>query len=132
MAFTPAERVKIRLYMGYSAFFTNSNTSLETSMDQVADTATEDQIRAKLAILQSIDDKILETACSAIAKEIEGVKINTITSVSVLERLGRQNIHAIATMLGTMCVLSDYYSNAKTTGTINTKSSSEFGYYGNN
>ena len=63
-AFTDTEKASIRRYLGFSEAFHTINTRLEAMMDDLADRspAAQTQVRATLALLAQVDDKLQNAA----------------------------------------------------------------------
>ena len=131
MAFTSSEKQKIRDFIGYSPFFQNANSTLESAIKQVEEqySDAETAIKANIVILDDINSKLLIVATASIAGDVENVKIEAVTATNLLEKQGRKYIKSICTALGYTSVLSDYYSPAKSINSINSRNSSEFNGY---
>jgi len=128
MAFSAAEKQKIRTFLGYSPFFKTANTSLETSLSLIESQYPEAEtiIKSQIVALDDIDSKLLIAATAAIASDAENVKINAITATNLLQLTGRKFIKIIATTLGFSGVLNDYYTPCRTSNTINNRGATEF------
>lgn len=122
MAFTEAQKTKIRTYLGVSLGF-NDISRLESAMDLVgSDATTQDEIDAWLAELAIIDTRLGVGASSAAytygaLKRMEDVEFyNTDESESVstvpFPERGRMLIQRIARALGVDDILpnGDYFS----------------------
>lgn len=122
---TPTERAQIRKYMGYSPLFQDYQSLLESAINAVRaradggdlpDDSTQESIRAVIAKLISIEDKLQGLWCQFQVSEVgsEKLRLNFIQAVSLLKAEGRRLIHQIAIPLGTTPV-RDFWSASELT-----------------
>lgn len=99
MAFTDAEKVKIRQYLGFSEAFHQINTRLESMMDDLANRspAAVDEVRAILAKLATLDTQLDTSATSLEFKRAEDVEWNLGQWEQLVAR-GRYLIQRLAIM----------------------------------
>ncbi len=130
MSLSSLEKQKIRIFLGFSPYFKNANSSLESAFDNIVNFPdAENLIKSYILQLEDIDNKLMISATAAIASDAENVKINAINSTNLLEKLGRSYIKRIANTLGFMEILSDYYSKAPIANEINSRNSTELHGY---
>lgn len=108
MAFTEAERVKIRRYLGASRLFLSSDPRLEsaiTTIQSIADggsapdSSTEDDVRAALTTLATIDTYLDECAELAMAAEDEGTRVDYGYRMGIACKRGRMLVGLISDAL---------------------------------
>lgn len=113
MAFTDAEKVRIREYLGWTARFAQVDTALERAMSAIgggAFQADEDRAREHLAELARIDAAI--TACEARFKadQVGSIKLSQ-SELSRLRSRGEERVGRLARLFGVE-VRSNPYSPA--------------------
>lgn len=108
MAFTEAERVRVRRYLGYSRLYLQTDPRLESVLTSVQseadggaapDSSTEDLIRALLADLAELEVAMKALWAQAQALDADGLKIDVARAMTVLRSEGRRLIGAIADQL---------------------------------
>jgi hypothetical protein len=105
MAFTPAEKASIRVYLGRPKLFQNSNSQLELSIaavEALSDSgATEALMRAALVNLASIEAQITALYPTLIASSIVGeMKVLPGFAISFLKAEGTRTINQLCIPLG--------------------------------
>ncbi len=100
MPFTDDERATIRMYMGWSARFSQTDTALERAMAaidvQPADLAL---ARAHLAELARIDAAITSCEARFKAEQVGSIKLNP-RELRQLRSRGEERVGRLATLLG--------------------------------
>lgn len=95
MAFTEAERVKIRKYLGFSAIYLQAEPRLENAITAVQSTAdggtrpdssTETAIREQLGILDDITDKIAELRDCLGTAQVNKVQVDNVRALIALRQ----------------------------------------------
>ncbi len=111
MAFTEAERVDIRKYLGFPALFQQANPRLEFAMTAVQSTAdggirpdgsTEALIRKTLGKLATLEDSLEALWTQAQALTVDELKIDPARGMMVLRAEGRRLVGIIAVVLNTV------------------------------
>src|SRR5688572_30254535 len=105
MAFTEAQKVKIRLYLGYPDTFQQNNTRLESAITVVgsrADTQTEvEGILASLATLETSLASSLSSAGLKRAEDVEWYQSGSGSAVIDQKRSeGRRYCNRLSTLFG--------------------------------
>lgn len=109
-AWTEAERVKIRRYLGFSAIFTDSQPLLENAITSVLATAdggsrpnnaTQVSIQAILTNLDELEAELKKLWKKAVATQVEDIKIDPARAMIVLRMEGRRLVTALSVSLGT-------------------------------
>jgi hypothetical protein len=117
-AFTPNEKVSIRLFLGYPSLFHQFEPRLEHAIEAIQsvtdggvlpDGYTADKVRSIIAELAVIDSKLVDTQTYAMAYEADEVQVDFIRAGFYLKMEGRRLIAHLAIILGTRPV-RDYYS----------------------
>ncbi|GAC1576986.1 MAG: hypothetical protein NVS3B7_10130 [Candidatus Elarobacter sp.] len=121
MAWTEAERVSIRRYLGFSRFYLTEDPRLEsaiTGVQQVSDgglfpdTSTEVAIRGMLASLATIETQMDECAAYAMAMSDNGTSVDYGYRMQLAMKRGRLYIGAISDAL--QCSpRRDYFSSVR-------------------
>lgn len=123
MAFTEAERVQIRKYLGFAAIYLQAQPLLEnaiTAVQSIAeggsrpDSSTEDEIRRTLVKLQAVDTKLDELDC------LGTVSVNKIVMDPIRARLaiamqGRVLVGRLAYQLAINGPIHDVFSPGSVT-----------------
>jgi len=112
MAFTEADRVNIRLYLGFSSLYLQLDSRLEsaiTSVQSVADGGTrptsdaENKVKDIITELVDIDGRIKALRDQQAATELVGeVRLDAARESLRLSNEGRRYIHRLARMLDTL------------------------------
>ena len=125
MAFTEADRVQIRGFLGYSSQFLQADPRLESAMTNAqslsdggtrpnpSPSAAENQVRVIIANLQSIDTSMMNLQQFAgVTKADKGEAfIDAAREDARLRALGRMWVHRLARLFDTLPI-SDIYSMA--------------------
>ena len=101
MAFTEAQRVKIRLYLGWSARFHQFDSRLEQAMnavDTLADTETE--VEAILADLATIETELADAHGRLKAMKVGSIDLPGHKEIQALRSEGRRHVGRLAATLG--------------------------------
>lgn len=116
MAFTNAEKAKIRTVLGYPNLFRYKNPRLESALDAV-DTDGEAIVRAELTAIAQVDTELLSGGGgfdSAGVKKVDEIEFQTgsvsMTAIAQLQRIGRVHIGRISSFFGTP-INGDYYGS---------------------
>ena len=99
MAFTLAEKARIRMYLGWATAFFQTDTRLESAM-VVLDEATEELAREQLGQCVSVDRKLLDAESRFAAKTVGSIVLPGADELSMLRSRGREAVGRIAAMLG--------------------------------
>jgi len=119
MAFTEADRVLIRQYVGWSAIFQQFQPLLEsaiTTIQSVADggiridNSTELLVKSLLADLQKVDAKLLDFDCLG-TNVVNKIQMDNIRARMVVQQWGRTLVGRLCTVLSLEGPLSDCYSS---------------------
>lgn len=109
-AFTEAERVTIRGYLGYSGLWLQADPRLENAITVVQaianggtrpDDSTEVAIRTLLTSLQTIDARLSDLWDQAHARGVDEVRVNPARGAAILRMEGRRLVHRLARHLDT-------------------------------
>lgn len=125
MAWTEADRVQVRMFLGYSDQFLQADPRLENALTNVqcisdggtrpnpSPSAAEAQARAILTNLQSIDTFMLNLGQFAGATSVDAgdAKVDAAREDARLRALGRMYVHRLARVFDTLPI-SDIYSTA--------------------
>lgn len=119
MAFTEAEKTRIRMLLGYGARFTQTETRLENAMISVETTLPEETLRVQsmLTSLTSIDTKITEALDTAGVTGVSSIKLDSDQGISHFKAEGRRLVEAIAVILQ-VSVRRNFYGGSMTGGPI--------------
>jgi hypothetical protein len=116
MAFSNAEKAKIRTVLGYPNLFRYKNPRLESALESV-DADGEVIVRAELAAIAEIDTALLSGGSafdSAGLKKVDEVEFQTgsisLTVAAQMQRTGRIHIGRISSFFGTP-INGDYYGS---------------------
>ncbi len=111
MAWTEADRAKLRHYLGFAAIFLQADPRLENAITSVqsvadggtrADNSTETQIRGWIADLESVEVKLKALWDKAMLTEAVGdVKLDALRGRAMLLAEGRRLVTNLATALST-------------------------------
>lgn len=101
MAFTDAEKSRIRMLLGWGARFWQLETRLENAMEAVEQTLPEETalIQAHLTALTAIDTKITEALDTAGVTGVSSIKLDSDQGISHFKAEGRRRVEAIASIL---------------------------------
>jgi len=108
MAFSEAERVQVRRYLGCSRLYLQSDPRLESVMTSVQaaadggsapDGSTEDLLRQTLADLAELKVRMKDLWAQAQALDADGLKIDVARAMAVLRSEGRLLVGVIADQL---------------------------------
>jgi hypothetical protein len=109
-AFTEAERVQIRRYLGFSRLRTQYNPLLESAITSVQSEAnggslptadTETLIRSLLASLVTLESKLVTLWSQAAALAVDEVKVDPVRAAMFLRSEGRRLVTALSHALDT-------------------------------
>lgn len=110
MAFTEAERVQIRRWLGFSALFTQAEPRLESAITAVQaandggsrpDNTTELAVRGYLADLAAIENQIRIRRDQVEADKVDESRIDTARGNAILRQEGRLYVGYLADALST-------------------------------
>lgn len=110
MAWTEADRVKIRHYLGFAAIFHQADPRLEsaiTAVQSVADggarpdDSTEQHIRRILADLDIVETRLKALWSQMQAAVIDELRVDAGRAAAMLRSEGRRLVHGIAAALST-------------------------------
>jgi len=119
MAFTEADRVLIRQYVGWSAIFLQYQPLLESAITTIQskldggtrdDNSTELLVRSYLAQLQKIDAKLMEFDCLG-TNVVNKIQQDNIRARMVIQQWGRTMVGRLCTVLSLEGPISDCYSS---------------------
>jgi hypothetical protein len=115
MAFTDAEKVQIRRWMGGSFLFINIDQRLESAMTTVENlpdsAATEDYITNTLLVqLAATDTQLQSLRTKFLALDADEVKIDAVRAMGALRSEGRRYSQQLAHSLGFNAILRDPWS----------------------
>lgn len=101
MAFTPTEKARIRMLLGWGARFWQLETRLENAMEAVEQTLTEEtaQIQTLLTSLTAIDTKITDALGTVGVSNVDTIALDSDQGISYLRAEGRRLVEAIASIL---------------------------------
>jgi hypothetical protein len=123
-AFTPAEKVSFRLYLGYSSLFHQFEPRLENAIRAIQsqadggalpDSSTADKARSILTELAAVDAQLVDTQTYSEAYAVDEIKVDYIRKGYYLRAEGRRLIGHLAIILGCK-PFRDYYSGAQLRG----------------
>ena len=126
MAFTEADRVNIRIYLGFGSLFLQADSRLESAISaiqSVADGGTrptsdaETSLKAILTKLQAIDNNIDSLAVQQGATAVDEIKVDAARELARLRMVGRSYVNRMALMLDTF-PRADVFSSAPQLGAI--------------
>jgi hypothetical protein len=110
MAFTEAERVKVRRYLGFAAIYLQAEPMLENALSAVQSTAdggtrpdnsTELDIRELLTHLATIETKLRELWNCSKTLKVDDVTVDPARAMLMLRMEGRRLVGYLAVALGT-------------------------------
>jgi hypothetical protein len=118
MAFTGAERVRIRMYMGASATHLSHDSRLESAIATAeADADLEVHIRTVILVrLAAIDARLEAYETSFEAHEIDELTVDAARASAAARTLGRMWVNRLAAALGMGGPRTDCYAPAKPVG----------------
>jgi hypothetical protein len=99
MAFSLAEKTRIRMYLGWATRYLQSETRLESAMVAL-DPEAEQVVREQLGQCASVDNKLLEAESRFAAKEVGSISLPGGDEMSFLRSRGRQAVGRLAAILG--------------------------------
>lgn len=122
MAWAEADRVQIRMYLGYSDQFLQADPRLEsaiTNSQSLSDggtrpnpspSAAETQARAIIVLLQGIDTSLnnLANYAGAVAADGDVTKVDAARETARLQGLGRMYVHRLARIFDTLPITDIY------------------------
>ncbi len=120
MAFTEADRVLIRQYVGWTAIFQVAQPLLEsaiTTIQSVADggiridNSTELLVKSLLAQLQKVDEQLLEFGCLGTVS-VNKVAMDNVRARMVVMQWGRVLVGRLCTVLSLEGPITDCYSSS--------------------
>ncbi len=118
--FTESDRVQIRRYLGFSGIFLQANPRLESAITAVQaisdggtrpDNSSELEVRAYIAKLQKIDEKIECMLWSTVGvSKADEINIDSARGIAVMKQEGRRFVTLLSDILS--CTpLKDCYSS---------------------
>jgi len=122
MAFTEADRVLIRQYVGWSAIFLQAQPLLESAITTIqsvaeggvrADNSTELLVRSLLAQLQKVDAKLMDFDCLG-TNTVNRIQMDNVRARMVVMQWGRTLVGRLCTVLSLEGPLSDCFSSQPT------------------
>lgn len=120
MAFTEADRVLIRQYVGWSAIYLQYQPLLESAITTIQSTAdggvridnsTELLVKSLLAQLQQIDAKLMEFDCLGV-NVVNKISQDNIRARMVIMQWGRTLVGRLCTVLSLQGPITDCYSSS--------------------
>jgi hypothetical protein len=114
VAFTDAEKVQIRRWMGGTILFIDTDNRLDAAMTTVeGDTATEDYIRDTLLVqLAAADTTLRSLHTKFLALDADEVKIDAVRAMGAIRSEGRRLSTQLAQALGFVAPLKDAWTGA--------------------
>lgn len=114
MAFTGAERVQIRMYMGSTGLYSDDDSRLESAMDTVgADSDQETLVRGTLLVrLAAIDAQLTEYETMHAAGKVDELDIDVVRASAWLRSRGRMYATRLANVLGFPAPRTDAFSSS--------------------
>jgi len=116
--YTESEKVKIRLYLGFSAVFLQENPALENAMTNTLsiadggsrpDSSTQTAIIAVLDRLDNLETKIQCLLDQVSVSVVDGITMNAGYGINILHREGRRLVTQLSTLLGLRGPKKDIY-----------------------
>jgi hypothetical protein len=119
MAFTSAEKTRIRMLLGWGARFWQLETRLENSMEAVEQQLPDEtaKIQSILTALTAIDAQITDALGTVGVTGVSSIKLDSDQGLSHLRGEGKRQVEAIATILQ-VPIKKNYYSSGMTGGFI--------------
>ncbi len=122
-AWTSAERVSIRKYLGFPTLFRQIEPRIENAIQSVQavadggvlpDDSTQASMRAVLAKLDSLETKISDLYCQFQIEQVgkEELHLNMSMALAMFKSEGRRLIHQLSIPLGTR-VVRDYFGQSE-------------------
>lgn len=120
MAFTEADRVQIRQYVGWSAIFLQYYPLLESAITTIqtvadggvrADNSTELLVKSLLVQLQAVDAKLANIDCLG-TNQVGNIQQDNIRARMVVLQYGRMLVGRLCTVLSLEGPISDCFSSA--------------------
>ena len=99
MAFTPGEKTRIRMYLGWATRYFQTDSRLESAMVAL-DADTEQLVREQLGQCASVDAKLVEAESRFAAKTVGSISLPGGDEMSFLRSRGRQAVGRMAATLG--------------------------------
>lgn len=125
MALTPAQRVSVRTYLGWSARFHQMDSGLEQAMNALDQDADSELYVTRalgdaagpglLASIADIDTKLVGADATLLVDQAGTVKLNAQQQVGLLRSKGRMFVARLASLLG-VPVRADYFAGAAPKG----------------
>lgn len=117
MAFTGAERARIRSLGGWGSRWTQNNTRLESSLDSIGSAAPDEEalIRSYLVQLDTIDAYILEAQGMIGVKQTGSIVMDDTAGIGGLRSEGTRIVDAIFAILECE-VLKNFYGSGSPRG----------------
>ncbi len=106
MAFTEAEKVKMRLFLGFPDVFQQSNPRLESVFDVIGSRAdTETKVREIITAIEAADTKVNNVLAQAGVKRVDEVEFfqsskGSNAAVDDARRNGRMHVGRLSIILG--------------------------------
>lgn len=101
MALTSAQKAQIRMYMGWSARFHQTDSALEFALSAVdADADVETLITGILASIADVETKMLDADSRAKVEQVGTIRLQAEREVGIYRSKGRQFIGRMAVILG--------------------------------
>lgn len=117
MAFTPTEKTRIRMLLGWGARFWQLETRLENAMEAVETTLPEEteQIQSMLVSLTDIDTKITDALGTVGVTGVSAIHLDSDQGIGHLRAEGRRLVEAIAAILQ-VPIKKNYYGGSMAGG----------------
>lgn len=121
MAFTEADRVQIRQYVGWTAIFKQAQPLLESAITtiqgppdgQAVDNSTELLVKSYLVQLQAVDTKLFNLDCLG-TNQVGNIRQDNIRARMVVMQWGRVLVGRLCTVLSLEGPISDCFSAGPT------------------
>jgi hypothetical protein len=115
MAFTPTEKTRIRMLLGWGARLWQLETRLENAMDAVEQQLPEETalIQSTLVALAALDTKITSATDTVGVSNVDTIALDSDQGISHLRAEGRRLVESIATILQ-VPIKRNYYGGSMT------------------
>jgi len=119
MAFTEADRVQIRQYVGWTAIFLQAQPLLESAITTIqakadggnmVDNSTELLVKGLIIQLQAVDAKLFQIDCLG-ANQVGNIQQDNIRARMVVQQYGRMLVGRLCTVLSLEGPISDCFSS---------------------
>jgi len=115
MAFSSAEKTRIRMLLGWGARYWQLETRLERAMEAVEETLPDETstIQDILTALTAIDSKITDALGTVGVSQVDVIHLDSDQGISHLKAEGRRQVEAIATILQ-VSIKKNFYGGSMT------------------